>query len=243
NFEYDQKVLGAYTTAAYEMDKWGVQGGLRVENTDLKTLLTNTNESNSQNFTNLFPSIHTSYKLSDGVSFQAGYSRRILRPRLWDLNPFFNISNNYSIRMGNPDLQPEFTDSYELTSIYRIGTASFSSSVYYKYTTDVIERVTRFDDNVTISTPQNIGSNGAVGFETNGKYSPNRWLTLTGDFNYNYFNRDGNFEGQSFAFSGDQWSSKLGTKLKLPADIDVELTGNYRSGYETIQGEISGFAF
>ena len=145
--------------------------------------------------------------------------------------------------MGNPDLQPEFTDSYELTSIYRIGTASFSSSVYYKYTTDVIERVTRFDDNVTISTPQNIGSNGAVGFETNGKYSPNRWLTLTGDFNYNYFNRDGNFEGQSFAFSGDQWSSKLGTKLKLPADIDVELTGNYRSGYETIQGEISGFAF
>lgn len=243
NFDYDQKVLGAYATAAYEKDKWGVQGGLRVENTDLKTLLTNTNESNSQNFTDFFPSLHTSYKVSDGLSFQAGYSRRIMRPRLWDLNPFFNITNNYSIRMGNPDLQSEYTDSYELTSIYRIGKASLSSSVYYKYTTDVIERVTRFDDNVSISTPQNIGTNGAVGFETNGKFSPLSWLTLNGDFNFNYFNRIGNFEGQSFDFSGDQWSSKLGAKLMLPADIDLEITGQYQSKYKTIQGEVSGYAF
>lgn len=243
NFEYDQKVLGAYATGAYEKNKWGVKAGLRVENTDLKTLLTNTNETNAQNFTDLFPSVHTSYKVNEGFSLQAGYSRRIFRPRLWDLNPFFNISDNYNIRRGNPDLQPEYTDSYELTGIYRIGKASFSSSLYHKYTTDVIERVTTFDDNVAITTPENIGTNASVGFETNGKYSPNKWLTLTGDFNYNYFNRDGTYQEQSFAFSGDQWSSKLGTKFKLPAEIDLELTGNYQSGYETIQGDVTGFAF
>ncbi|WP_299102818.1 outer membrane beta-barrel family protein [uncultured Winogradskyella sp.] len=243
NFEYNQKVLGIYFTGAYELEKWGIKAGLRLENTDLETLLTNTDESNYQNFTDYFPSIHASYKLSDIVSFQLGFSRRIFRPRLWDLNPFFNIRNNFNIRIGNPDLLPEFTDSYELTSIYKIGKASFSSSVYYKYTTDVIERVSTFEDNVTTTIPENIGTNGSVGFETNGKYSPSKWLTLTGDFNYNYFDRNGTFETQSFDFSGRQWSSRLGAKIGLPADIDLELTGRYQSGYKTIQGEVTGFAF
>ncbi|NRD24714.1 TonB-dependent receptor [Winogradskyella litoriviva] len=243
NFEYNQKVLGVYFTGAYELEKWGIKAGLRIENTDLETLLTNTNESNSQNFTDYFPTFHTSYKVSENVSLQAGYSRRIFRPRLWDLNPFFNIRNNFNIRQGNPDLQPEFTDSYELTSIYKIGKASFSSSLYHKYTTEVIERVSSSIDNVTTTTPENIGTNASIGFETNGKYSPTKWLTLTGDFNYNYFDRVGTFEAESFDFSGRQWSSRLGTKIGLPADIDVELTGRYQSSFETIQGDISGYGF
>lgn len=243
NFEYDQKVLGVYFTGAYELDKWGIKMGMRLENTDLKTLLTNTNESNVQNFTDYFPSFHTSYKINDNVSFQAGYSKRIFRPRLWDLNPFFNIRNNFNIRQGNPELQPEFTNSYELTTIYKIGKATFSSSLYHKYTTEVVERVSTFTENVTITTPENIGTNSSIGFETNGKYSPNNWLTFTGDFNYNYFDRVGTFNAQSFDFSGRQWSSRLGSKIGLPADIDVELTGNYQSGFDTIQGDVSGFAF
>ncbi|WP_458628847.1 outer membrane beta-barrel family protein [Winogradskyella sp. PC D3.3] len=209
----------------------------------MSTLLTNTNESSSRNFTDVFPSLHTSYKLSDNVSLQAGYSKRIFRPRLWDLNPFFNIRNNFNIRIGNPELQPEFTDSYELTSIYKIGKASFSSSLYHKYTTAVVERVSIFVDNVTITTPENIGTNSTVGFETNGKYNPSKWLTFTGDFNFNYFDRVGTFEGQSFDFSGRQWSSRLGSKIGLPADFDVELTGNYQSGYETVQGDVTGYMF
>lgn len=153
NFEYDQKVLGVYITGAYELEKWGVKLGLRVENTDLSTWLTNTNAYNSRNYIDYFPSLHTSYKINDNVSLQAGYSKRIFRPRLWDLNPFFNIRNNFNIRRGNPNLQPEYTDSYELTGIYKIGKASFSSSIYHKYTTEVVERVSTFIDNVTTTTP------------------------------------------------------------------------------------------
>ncbi|WP_158837494.1 outer membrane beta-barrel family protein [Polaribacter sp. L3A8] len=243
NFEYNQKVLGVYGTVAYEREKWGLKVGLRVEQTNLTTLLTNTNESNEQDFTNLFPTLHSSYKVGENFSLQAGYSKRIFRPRLWDLNPFFNIRNNFNIRVGNPDLQPEFTDSYELTSIYKIGKASLSSSLYHKYTTDMVERVSTYVDNVTITTPQNIGTNAAIGFETNGKYRANNWLTITGDFNFNYFDRVGTFESQVFDFSGEQWSSRLGSKIGLPADIDVELTGNYQSGFETVQGNVTGYAF
>ena len=117
DFRYNQKVLGVYTTASYEARKWGVKVGLRAEETKLNTLLATTQEANNQDYFNLFPSLHTSYKVSPALSFQAGYSKRIFRPRLWDLNPFFNIQNNYFIRTGNPNLLPEFGDSYEITGI------------------------------------------------------------------------------------------------------------------------------
>ncbi len=243
DFEWNQKVLGIYTTIAYENTIWGIKGGLRVENTDLETLLANTNEANSQNFTNFFPSIHSSYTFGEKFSLQAGYSKRIFRPRLWDLNPFFNIRNNFNIRAGNPELQPEFTHSCELTSIYKIGKASMSSSLYHRYTTDVVERVSTFVDNVNFTTPENIGTNSSLGFEANGKYSPAKWLTFTWDFNFNYFERKGTFGDQVFDFTGNQWSTRLGSKIGLPADIDLELNGNYRSGFKTVQGEQSGFAF
>ncbi len=242
NFEWNQKVLGVYATGAFENKVWGIKAGLRVENTDLQTLLTTTDESNSRNFTNLFPTLHTSYTVSETFALQAGYSRRIFRPRLWDLNPFFNIRNNFNIRTGNPNLLPEFTDSYEITSIYDIGKATMSSSIYHRYTTDAVERVSTFSDNVTFTTPQNIGTNSLVGFETNGKYSPIKWLTFNGNFNYTYFKREGVFENQNFNFTGNQWSARLDSKIKLPAGFDLELTGDYRSGFKTVQGEQSGFA-
>lgn len=242
-FEYDQKVLGVYGTGAYEDKKWGLKLGLRLESTNLNTLLTNTNEANTQNYTNFFPSAHTSYKLTENFSLQAGYSRRIFRPRLWDLNPFFNIRNNFSVRTGNPNLQPEFTDSYELASIYIIGKTSLNFGVYHRYTTDVVERISTFENNVNTFKPINIGTNQATGVEFNAKYSPNNWLTINGDFNYNYFNRKGTLEATSIDFDAGQWSSKLTTKLQLPADIDFEITGQYESKYQTIQSEISDNLF
>ena len=243
SFDWNQDVLGVYTTAAYERSKFGVKAGLRLEHTNVNTLLRNTNEANAQQYTNFFPTLHSSYKFGEKFSLQAGYSRRILRPRLWDLNPFFNIRNNFNIRVGNPDLQAEFTDSYELTSIYKLGKVSLSSSLYHRYTTDVVERVATFEENVTYTRPENIGTNSTIGFETNGKYSYKKWLTLNGDINYNYFNRDGTFQNQVFDFTGSQFTSRLGSKISLPKDIDVELTGNYRSGYKTVQGERSPYAF
>jgi len=238
-FEWVQKVLAVYGTAAYEGDKWGLKLGVRFEDTDLGTLLQDTNVRNDQKYNNFFPSGHTSYKVNNDLSLQAGYSKRIFRPRLWDLNPFFNIRNNFNIRTGNPDLQPEFTDSYELTSIYKLGKVSMNLGVFYRHTQDVVERVVAFQDNVSISRPENIGINNTTGVEFNAKYIPSSWLSFTNDFNFSHFIREGAFEGTSFDFNGDQWSTRLTGKIKLPADIDLELTGNYQSGYRTLQQEIT----
>lgn len=243
NFSYSQKVLGTYLTGAYEGKKWGVKLGLRAENTDLKTVLETTSEENQQLYTNLFPTVHTSYKVSKKVQFQAGYSKRIFRPRLWDLNPFFNIRNNYNFRTGNPNLLPEFADSYEFTGIFLLSKFTLNSSLYYLHTTDVKENITTFQDGVTITMPMNIGTRDKVGVEANWKYPVAKWLTLNGDLNYGYFNRLGEYEGQNFDFSGDQWSGKLKFKFDLKSDVDVEVSTQYESKYKTVQGEVSGFAF
>ncbi len=242
-FNYDQGVLGIYITSAYEGEKWGVMGGLRLEHTNLETRLENTNENNSSTYTNLFPSLHTSYKVNKQLSIQGGYSKRIYRPELWDLNPFFSFRDNFNISTGNPNLNPEFTDSYEFTSIYIKDKYSLNIGIYDRYTTEVIESVRTFTNNVTLRKPLNIGTRNTVGFEFNGKYTPNKRLTFMGDFNWNRFTREGEFEDQSFDFNGTRWTSRLSVKIKMPSSIDVELTGNYRSKYKTIQGNQSATAF
>lgn len=241
NFEYDQKVLGLYGAGSFEGEKWSLKGGVRLENTALQTLLTTTNESHINNYTNLFPSAHLSYKMSKQYSFQAGYSKRISRPRMWDLNPFFNVNNTYNIRKGNPSLAPEFSDSYEITSIVILKKVSLNTSLYFSHTTDVVERVSYFINDVNTTTPENIGSRNQTGIEFNAKWKPTKWMSVNGDFNYGYFNRKGTFESQVFDFKGDKWMSKMNAKFKLPANFEIELSGNYRSKFNTIQGEVSGF--
>lgn len=236
NFIYKQNVLGVYGTGSYEKERWGVKLGARVENTDLYTLLEDTNDENDQNFTNFFPSLHTSFKLNQRISFQAGYSRRIFRPRLWDLNPFFNIRNNFSVRTGNPNLLPEYTDSYEAGAIFILGKISSNLNVYHRYTTGKIERISTFENNVNTVRPYNLGTNNATGVELNAKYSPMKKITLTGDANFNYFSRAGEFETQSFDFAAGQWSTKITCKLKVLKSLDAEVTGQYQSREQTVQG-------
>lgn len=237
-FTYNQNVLGVYTTGSYEHKRMGVKLGLRAENTDLKTLLVNTNSSNNRNYTNLFPTLHTSYKVTEEFSVQAGYSKRIYRPRLWDLNPFFNIRNSYSIRTGNPNLLPEFTDSYELSAIYILKKISMNASLFQRNTNGVIERVSFFDNNVSTYKPVNLGTKNSTGIEFNTKYEISKKITLNGDFNYSYFIRNGEFNGTSFDFNSYSWFTRWTAKFKLPKDFAIEVTGNYESGYKTLQGKV-----
>lgn len=238
-FDYDQKVLGLYTTAAYELEKWGIQGGLRVEDTRIETHLVTTGEVNVQDYTNLFPSIHSSYRVHPDLSFQIGYSKRILRPSVWDLNPFFSIQNNFNIYSGNPGLLPEYTDALELTSIYGIGAVSINGSLYYRYTTNAVENITTFENNVATTMPTNIGVNKSGGVEVNAKFFPNDWLSLNADFNLGWNHKYGTYEEVDFDFNADQWTSRITSKFNLPADFSLVLIGHFNSRQRILQGTVS----
>ncbi|WP_057940156.1 TonB-dependent receptor domain-containing protein [Algoriphagus resistens] len=242
-FDYRQNVLGVYTTVSYEVDKVGIKGGLRVENTTVDTELTTTGQKNSQAYTDLFPSIHGAYKFHPDLSLQLGYSRRILRPSVWDLNPFFSIQNNFNIYSGNPDLQPEYTDALELTSIYDFGAFSVNGSLYYRYTTNAVENITTFSENVATTMPANIGTSKSGGLEFNAKYMPNDWLSVNGDFNFGWVRKFGTFEESAFDFNADQWTSRITSKFNLPADFSLELIGHFNSRQQTLQGTVSQNVF
>jgi outer membrane receptor protein involved in Fe transport len=243
NFSLNQKVFGGYATIAYELENLGIKGGIRIENTDLRTYLINNQTENTQNYTDWFPSMHTSYKFSNLFSIQAGYSRRIFRPRLWDLNPFFNIKDNYYIRVGNPDLLPQYADSYELTSIFSFKQFSFNTSIYHLYTSNVIEWVSTLKDGIIYYSPLNIGTNAKTGVSIDGKYSPFKWININGDFNYGTYIRQGIYNDENFDKRGEQWETKLTTKFKLKYDIEFEIKGHYQSAFKTVQGDFSGTAF
>ena len=242
-FEFTQGVLGAYGMIAYESDTWGAQLGLRVENTSVNTFLVNTDEKNNQNFTDLFPSINSSYKFSKNFSLQAGYSKRIYRPRLWDLNPFFNIRNSYNYRKGNPKLRSEYSDSYEISAILLKGPTSLNISLYNLYTANNIESVTTFKNNVSVSGPQNLGTKRVNGIEFNGKISPSKKIVINGDLNYNTFDRSASWQNRSYDFKGKSWTTEITSKFKFPNDLDFELSWNYQSSFKTIDGESSPTEF
>ncbi|MDR7131558.1 outer membrane receptor protein involved in Fe transport [Algoriphagus sp. 4150] len=237
-FVFDQDVLGLYSTVSREKDKWGAKLGLRFEYTALDTRLEDTGEKNRKRYGDFFPTAHTSYKFSDNYSLQAGYSARIFRPGLWELNPFFALQDNFNIYTGNPNLTPEYTDSYEVTSIYHLDKVSFNLGLYQRITTDVIEEVVTVEDNVSIRKPDNVGRSRTTGAEFNSKYTPWDWATIDVDVNYNAFSRKGSYNEQSFGFSGDRWTSRAMAKFKLPVNFDFEAAWNYESAYETLQLDI-----
>nr|MBI1228978.1 TonB-dependent receptor [Cytophagales bacterium] len=242
DFLFSQKVLGLYGTGAYEQEKFGLKLGLRMENTDITTELEQTNERNHQNFTNLFPTLHASYKLVKNFSLQGGYSRRISRPRFFDLNPFYRIRNNFNVSTGNPNLLPEYIDSYEVTGIFDHSLFSLSGSIYHRYITQTVENVTIFEDGVNITKPMNIGTNQVTGLEVNGKVTPNDWWAVNVDFNYNYFDRTGTYESRPFGFTTNQWTGRITNKFDLPADFTLEIVGDYQSSFHTFERLNKGFA-
>lgn len=228
-FDYFQAVLGVYTTFAYEGEKYGVKAGARVENTSISTKLKNDGSKNDQDYTDFFGSLHTSYKLNQELSLQLGYSRRINRPHMWDLNPFNSIRDNHNIFTGNPDLKPTYTDSYEFTTIYTLGRTSMSFALFHRNSEDVVNDVITILNNITITSPDNVGESKSTGVELNGKAELSKWMVALGDFDYMQYNRTGEYNNQKFDFDYDRWSGRLTTKFKLPYQFDVECRVRYNS--------------
>lgn len=236
-FDFDQKILGLYATYSYELDKFGIKAGLRVENTQLITNLRSANKKNSQNYTTPFPSIHTSYKLTEHFSVQLGYSRRIHRPRMRDLNPFVrNIRDNRNLSVGNPELLPAYSNSFELTAIRTLGIGDINMAVFHHQTDGTVDYITEVMDSLTIATAQNVGKSNSTGIAFNSKIDASKWLSIMADFYWSYFQRTGVYDDIDFDFDNTGWSGRITAKVKLPAEIDSELRMRYHSKGQELQG-------
>ncbi|WP_345948800.1 TonB-dependent receptor [Mucilaginibacter sp. PAMB04274] len=239
-FDYQQNVYSLYNSYQLKFDeKWVAKGGLRLEHTTV-----NASEALNQRYSNLIPSlsIQRSFKTS---SINIGYTDRIQRPGIWQLNPFIDRSNTNFIRVGNPDLRPVVNHSIELTySNFKKG--SFNFGLNYKFANNTVEYITAFDQasGTSVSTFQNVGNNKRLGFDFNANYPITKNLNfninsqlvhvwLRGYVNSVLFNTKG-FQGHTF--SGLNYKFDNGYRLGANFDFDsryVMLQGrdNYWLGY------------
>ncbi len=236
-FLYQENIHAVYGIAANKSNKFSYQAGLRAEWTDVKTVLKETNQENPRNYMNLFPSAHVTLELPKEHALQLSYSRRVRRPFYNDLSPFMTFSDSRNFSAGNPDLNPEFSDVFEIGHIKYFSKGTFSSSLYYRNTEGKIDRIRSVDEQGnSITLPQNLNNEKAMGLEFTSNYNPYPWWKL--DFNANLFyaDIDGSNIVKSYGASTYSWFVRQTSRFTLAPAFDIQLRGNYEAPQRTAQG-------
>ncbi len=240
--KYTEDIYAAYFIAGHEFGPFSVQGGLRAELSDITAALLESNQANDQDYLSFFPSASLSYQLSEKNQLQVSYSRRLSRPYFRRLLPFSNFNNPRNNRIGNPNLRPEFTDSYEAGFLRYFGSGSLLTSVYYRRTTGVIERLALpADDGTAIEFPVNLSTRNAYGLELNFSYDFTDWWNVTADGNFFRALVDGAFEGVDYSADTYTWSGRINTQLDVGERMKIQSSFNYRGPAQTTQGRRLSF--
>lgn len=237
DFIYLETIYAAYMMYGNKIGKFSYQGGLRAEYSDIGTELVKSEESNNRDYLNFFPSVHLSYEINQKNSVQLTYSRRLSRPHFRSLLPFSNFSDNRNFYRGNPNLDPEYTDSYEAGYLVFGEVGSLLSSVYYRHRTGVVQRISVVDDRgFTTRLPVNLGVEDAYGLEFNLSLRPFEWMNVNGDFNFYRSVIVGEYAGENLNADTYTWSSRLTAKSTIWDKLNVQLSGRYRAPRITPQG-------
>lgn len=243
--KYTENIYAAYIIGAHEFGPFGLQAGLRAELSDITAALLESNEANDQDYLSFFPSASLSYKMDENNQLQVSYSRRLSRPYFRRLLPFSNFNNPRNNSIGNPNLRPEFTDSYEAGYLHYFNRGSLLSSVYYRYTTGVIEELTLpSDDGTTIEYPTNLSTRNAYGLEFNFSYYLTDWWDFTTDLNFFRAIVDGEFEGVDYSADTYTWNGRANSKIDIGDNFQFQTSFNYRAPRKNTQGKtLSSYAF
>ncbi|MFW0735998.1 TonB-dependent receptor domain-containing protein [Flavobacterium sp. T12S277] len=234
--KYDENLYSAYIQFGSKIKKFNYLVGLRTELSDIKIADTKNTFSNTKNYINLFPTLHLVYNLNDKTDLQLSYSKRINRPRFWQLNPFSGLSDLRNLTVGNPDLNPMFTNSFELTLLAKPGKFSINPSVYYQHTTNFFEYILqRTAENYFVTTPVNLDTEDRYGVEVSSTYSPANWLRLSLDFNYYKFKQQGTYETVVYDVEDQTWLSNFRSVVKFPKIISGEFSFKYRGKNQGVQ--------
>ncbi|QGK73813.1 TonB-dependent receptor [Flavobacterium sp. SLB02] len=234
--KYDENLYSAYFQFSSKIKRFNYLLGLRSELSDIKISDTKNTFNNAKNYINLFPTVHLVYNLTPKTDFQLSYSKRINRPRFWQLNPFSGLSDLRNLTVGNPDLDPMFINSFELTVLTKSGKFSLNPSVYYQHTNNFFEYIVeRTSENYFINTPVNLGTENRYGAEVSATYNPTKWLRLSLDFNYYAFKQEGSYKDVSYNAKDQTWLSSFRSIIKFPKIISGDFSFRYRGKNQGVQ--------
>lgn len=235
-YRYNEKIFSAYAILGKQLKKFKYQGGVRLEKAFQIPYLVSDSIKIVNDYFNFFPSAHLKYALTPKSEIGLSYSRRITRASSGDLNPFTAYSDPFNLRRGNPYLQPEFINSYDLAYSSEGTKLNFSAAIFYRHTVNAISRIKVFyDDNSSAVTFANIGQSHSYGTELIASYKPTKWWrnTLSTNFNYiQYQTLDANWNRNGF-----NWNVKyIGSVDFWKKTATIQLNVNYIAPRITVQG-------
>jgi outer membrane receptor protein involved in Fe transport len=251
-YNYNQTVWAGYSVLTVTLPKgYSILAGARLENTNIHGEPINDLQSLQpfdQNYNTFIPSLTLQKALTPTQTIKLAYSKRITRPSLQFLNPFVNKSNITAQSVGNPLLAPEVSQTVELGYNTFIKSSVINLSAYYKHTTGLIEGlVTNLpeDQEGTITTYQNIGTNNSIGASFFGSVTPFKILTIRGSINaYTYKPTaiDQLTHEQTQTSTYFQYNAFLSAQVTLPSGFIAESFAVQNSARRTIQGSNPSFS-
>jgi hypothetical protein len=241
-FQYDEAFHQAYLTVSRKFGKLSLQGGVRAEQAHTEFLLPTTGESFDNDYTSLFPNANLGYDLGKGRRLGLNYSRRIQRPWIWYLNPVDWSIDPLTRRVGNPQLQPQYTHSIggDLSWSGQQGTLRFAP--YYRHTENDWGQITRADAaGVLTTTWENVASMKSYGAQVSAMLrSTGR---LSGNVGVGGHREVRDMSNLSEDYSGSSFRYNANGNLTVAVDPTLNLQGmlRYNSPQELPQGRRSAF--
>jgi outer membrane receptor protein involved in Fe transport len=239
-YDYDEKIFSLYGIVGQQLGKFKYQAGIRLEKAYQIPNLISDSIRIVNDYFNFFPSAHVRYALTEKSEISLSYSKRITRAAAADLNPFTSYADPYNLRRGNPYLQPEFIDSYDLGYTNEIKKVTFTVSLYYRHNTQIISRVKEFySNNTSAMTFINLDGSHNFGSEAVVIVKPFKWWRNTISANANYFQFVDDNTTANWNVNGISWNAKYSGAVDFwKKTATVQLNVNYNSPRNSIQGRV-----
>lgn len=245
NFLYDQDVYAGYLSFNWDLGKsFGLITGARYERTTISGEYRDREEEPfTQEYDNILPSVILSKQFKNFSNLKASFSRRIQRPSLFFINPFTQVNDPNNLVFGNPNLDPEVVDQYELSYGTFVKGVSINAAVYYRQTTDVIESFVQIEPASEISTTSylNIGVNKSIGVNIFTSVNVKKIGSFRLGFNIFTYDAESTVDSINLSRSTVIWNGNVGANINLPRDWKFDLFGFARSPRQTLQGENPSF--
>ena len=213
-FDYNEFRNSVYGGITWNVKKIGVQAMLRIENSHIKA-----DSVTQPNYTCFLPSSNFQYKFSASHNIKLTYNRRINRPGIYDLDPYYKIGQNYDISQGNPNLKPDYRDRLQLTYTWNFGSNYFSPYVYKEFYSNRIGKEYQVVNSPITGTLTTLtrSFNLLSGYETGGGINTMLWyVNINARIYKGHINE---YRGQSLTIPGvDYFSYSITSYAFAPLD-------------------------
>ncbi|MFH6994456.1 TonB-dependent receptor domain-containing protein [Flavobacterium sp. FlaQc-48] len=243
SFTFNEQINAVYGllnsfTGDKENPKWKYNLGLRAEQVSNNGKTQNNSDNFSNHYLKLFPSASLQMNLATDEFVKIGYSKRINRPDLDDLNPFVDITDALNPHGGNPYLKPEIIHIAEMGYNKEWSKYSFSANAFYRNATDAIRQYAVLQDNgVILLQPRNIGSTVTYGLETIFSLKPAAFYDANISVTAFQQRIDASNLTQDVVNNAFNWYGKIINNFVPWKGGKLQIIGNYNSALATAQGK------